>query len=142
VPAQKCETTNLKRNLIALPIAMLLTLAGCHKFEAASNTADGDGGHYAGIGTYPSDPLWKHIEGTPSQKDKQAARLEDDSQVIVVLDRQTGEVRQCGNKSGYCVTMNPWASDKVVSSPVRLSKHASELSAQDAAIANAADTAQ
>ena len=30
------------------------------------------------------------------------------SRCIVVVDSQTGEIRQCGNLSGHCIGMNPW----------------------------------
>ncbi len=36
------------------------------------------------------------------------AGLADDEQVIVVVDSDTGEIRQCGALSGYCVGMRPW----------------------------------
>ncbi len=54
----------------------------------------------------------------------------DDGQVIVVIDRQTGEVRQCGNRSGFCVAMNPWKGtgrDRTPRLPAQLNKHAADL---------------
>jgi len=108
-----------------LPIALLVGLAGCSKFDAAGTDA-GDGGRYGGIGTYAADGLWKHLKGAPEPKDADAARLKDDSQIIVVVDRQTGEVRQCGNNSGYCVAMNPWKG-AAPAQPAKLNAHADEI---------------
>lgn len=32
-----------------------------------------------------------------------------DEHVMVVVDSVSGEVRECGDHSGYCIAMNPWA---------------------------------
>jgi hypothetical protein len=59
-------------------------------------------------------------------KDPKAAGLADDSEIIVVLDSLTGEVRQCGNRSGRCLAMNPWRSP-AATAPAALDKHAADL---------------
>lgn len=52
----------------------------------------------------------------------EVARLSDDEHVVVVVDSLTGEIRQCGDLSGYCVGMNPWAKPlgALQTAPVRL----------------------
>jgi hypothetical protein len=60
--------------------------------------------------------------------------LADDEHVIVVLDSHTGEVRQCGDHTGFCVAMNPWSADaRTTGTPVTLAQHAADLAAQDKA---------
>lgn len=74
--------------------------------------------------------------------DTALAKLQDDEHVIVVIDSHTGEVRQCGDHSGYCVSMNPWggqASGAML--PVKLSKHAADLDAEDQAATQTNDAA-
>jgi len=67
--------------------------------------------------------------------DPAAATIADDEHVIVVIDSHTGEVRQCGDHSGYCVAMNPWngAGSGVPALPAKLVKHAADLAAEDRA---------
>jgi hypothetical protein len=62
-------------------------------------------------------------------RDAAAANLGDDSHVIVVVDSRTGEIRQCGNYSGHCIGMNPWAGPlgQGQAAPVPLTKHAADL---------------
>jgi hypothetical protein len=121
------------RSAVLLPIVALLALAGCKREAAADNEMGGgpdEAGRYSGVGIYPADSLWNEIEGAEAANDAQAARLDDDSQVIVLVDRRTGEVRQCGNRSGFCVAMNPWRGrgrDKAPQLPAQLIKHASDL---------------
>lgn len=73
--------------------------------------------------------MWSQMATANSSKDAAAAKLADDEQVIVVLDSKTGELRQCGNLTGYCVSMNPWAQPLTQSqtAPIHLLKHAEEL---------------
>jgi len=108
----------------------LLALAGCDRQDAVSGPGHhGGGGRYQGIGIYPADQLWPRLSAADTNKDQARALRADDGQIIIVVDTRTGEVRQCGNLSGYCVSMNPWsgplAADR--SAPVSLSKHAAEL---------------
>ena len=62
-------------------------------------------------------------------KDPGAAKPEDDDVLIVVVDSDTGEVRECGNYSGRCVSMNPWtkAVGPQLRMPVRVDAHAADL---------------
>jgi hypothetical protein len=75
------------------------------------------------------------MTGPSTTNDATTAKIADDEHVIVVLDSHTGEVRQCGDHSGYCVATNPWTTSQATL-PVRLSKHASDLAA-DAEAENA-----
>jgi hypothetical protein len=106
-----------------------LGLAGCGKLKAESPSAHH--GRYVGIGIYASGDLWQRMAraAPPADAPAQAARLSDDEQVIVVVDSDTGEIRQCGNLSGYCVGMNPWtkALTSQQQAPVTLETHAVKL---------------
>ncbi len=62
-------------------------------------------------------------------KSAAAATAADDEHVIVVVDSQTGEVRECGDYSGLCVSLNPWtkAVAREQASPVTLTKHLADV---------------
>jgi hypothetical protein len=82
--------------------------------------------------------MWAEMPRPTAKADPAAARLEDDEHIIVVVDSHTGEVRQCGDHSGYCVAMNPWTrTGPQTTLPVKLEKHASDLAAEDQASAKA-----
>ncbi|HEX4736032.1 MAG TPA: hypothetical protein VH331_00565 [Allosphingosinicella sp.] len=59
----------------------------------------------------------------------QQATTADDEHIIVVVDTDTGEVRECGDFSGTCTSLNPWTS--VIASaqrtPVPLTAHAADV---------------
>jgi len=127
---------------IILPLALLACLSGCDGM--ASNTAADarQHGRYAGIGIYAPGKLWGaqvNAEGQAKQ-DPARAKLIDDDAIIVVVDGKTGEVRECGNYSGYCAAIQPWTK-AVETGPVKLSKHASDVADDSVApsSANAAD---
>jgi hypothetical protein len=105
-------------------------LLGCDRHDAASSAGPKSPGRYAGIGTFEVGRMWREVVA-PASQDPAAAKLTDDEHVIVVLDSHTGEVRQCGDHSGFCVAMNPWATGtKPAGAPVKLAKHADELDAE------------
>jgi len=56
-----------------------------------------------------------------------AARTIDDQAIIVVEDSDTGEVRACGDLTGYCISMNPWKGELAGAQlvPIRLTEHVS-----------------
>ena len=112
----------------ALGLAVL-ALAGCDRHDDVSGPGHHGAGRYEGIGIYPADALWQRLAASDTTKDQTRALRADDGQIIVVVDTRTGEVRQCGNLSGYCVSMNPWSGPLSAdrSAPVSLSKHAAEL---------------
>ena len=116
-----------------------LLMVGC-MLSGCGGPASGPGqppkasGRYAGIGTYDAGRLWGEMAGATASTDAAAANLRDDEHVIVVIDSHTGEVRQCGDHSGFCVAMNPWsASGSRIDAPVKLEKHAADLAAEDEA---------
>jgi hypothetical protein len=134
----------MSRSIWLSPLVLLAT-AGCNKSMAVDADGTASRGRYSGIGTFPADPLWRQRSEATS-KDESEARLADDSQIIVVVDTQSGEVRQCGNNSGQCVRTNPWSKDSAAASlPAALKKHAADLdseasqSTQNVTEANATD---
>jgi hypothetical protein len=102
-----------------LILAGALTLAGCKPQPAASNQARH--GRYVGIGLYSAGAAWQRIVDAGSPKVAGKAGLADDEQVIVVIDSDTGEIRQCGALSGYCVGAKPWEHGVSQTLPVSLS---------------------
>jgi hypothetical protein len=113
-------------------VAMSLCACGKRADEAASGSARHGHGRYIGVGLYPAGQMWPQIAGAAPSKDPASAGLKDDEEVIVVLDANTGELRQCGNLSGYCVGMNPSARPLGASqgAPLLLVKHAARLQAE------------
>ncbi len=95
-----------------------------------TSTAASDGhnhSRYTGIGIYSPGKLWQEQANaqTKTNQDPALAKIADDEHIIVVVDGKTGEVRECGNYSGYCASIQPW-SKMVEGAPVKLSKHADE----------------
>lgn len=115
------------RQLIGIAIA-LLALTGCHKVGTSWGSDGSHHGRYAGIGLFEPGTIWAHLQGDVS-KDPGVAKPEDDDVLIVVVDSDTGEVRECGNYSGRCVSMNPWtkAVGPQLRMPVRVDAHAADL---------------
>ena len=109
--------------------AVAVLLAGCNRPTA--DTQATHHGRYVGIGIYAPGQLWQRMVTAepPANAPPEAARTSDDEQVIVVVDSDTGEVRQCGNLSGYCVGLNPWT--KALTSqqqlPAAMTTHALKL---------------
>ena len=113
----------------ALIGAALLGLTGCHKIQGGAWGSDGPHhGRYAGIGLFEPGKIWAHLQGDVT-KDPAAAKPADDDVLIVVVDSDTGEVRECGNYSGRCVSMNPWtkAVGPQLHMPVKVDAHAADL---------------
>lgn len=81
-----------------------ILLASCGQQAAKPDSGQG---RYGGIGTYPAGERWPFIKDAKSSNEAAATRGDDD-QIVVTIDRETGEVRQCGNLSGRCVVSNPW----------------------------------
>lgn len=117
-------------------LAMVLAagaMSGCKPMSTAS-AVETHHGRYLGIGVYPVGPMWAQVAAAATA-DHAAATLKDDEQVIVVVDSNTGEIRQCGNLSGYCVGMNPWSHPLAAgrAAPLPLLKHAEDLAREAAA---------
>jgi len=128
------------RGMVVLGAVAALWLGGCSR-PAGTGSSHHDG-RYVGVGLYAAGRMWSQMAPANPPKDSAAARLDDDEQVIVVVDTRTGEVRQCGALSGYCVGMNPWtrplAAPQVA--PIPLAKHARQLD-EDATAASRPDAA-
>ena len=117
-------------------LILILVLAGCGEADRPGPPLRQ--GRYAGIGTFPVNALWSHMAVAPEAKDKQAATIKDDSQIIVTVDSITGEVRQCGDLSGHCIAMNPWTGSLGAdrTAPVRVTAHASDLEQPSGEVVN------
>lgn len=122
----------MKRFVCILAIAAV-GLSGCIK--ARDGARSGAHGRFIGVGVYQAGQMWSQMVVANASKNPAAAKLNDDEQVIVVVDSNTGELRQCGNLTGYCVGMNPWANPLGPSqlAPISVSKHADQLATEAAA---------
>ena len=118
----------MRHGAIGVALSTAALLAGCGD---AQDQARGQhhGGRYLGIGVYQAGQLWSRMVTADRPADVAAANTADDEQVIVVVDSRTGEVRQCGNLTGYCIGMNPWSGPSGQATPVRLREHAADLDA-------------
>jgi hypothetical protein len=112
-----------------LILAACLSGCGQHPAYNSTETAEHHGGRYLGIGVYPASDLWQHLTAPDRGADPHAATLADDTQLIVVVDSNSGEIRQCGNMSGHCIGMNPWAAalGQGRAAPVTLDAHQADL---------------
>lgn len=99
----------------------LLLLAGCGKMVTAE--PDGDGGRYRGIGIATPGDQWKKLADAPKPSNAKLARLSDDDYVVFVTDSRTGEVRECGNRTGFCIRFQPWQHPAPLA-PLSLTSHA------------------
>lgn len=131
----------MKASYLGVILVAGLALGGCHgRADWRGDDSKPHHGRYTGIGIYPADSLWSHIVGADKPKDEAIATTAADQNIIVVVDGETGEIRQCGNLSGYCVGMNPW-SHKLAGkqiAPLALDKHAAEPS-NESAVSNATE---
>jgi hypothetical protein len=130
---------------LALPaLTAACLLAGCDRGSGDISPPQRHG-RYAGIGVFEPGRLWSRMAVPKQAKASPAATIADDEHVIVVVDSVTGEVRQCGDHSGYCVSMNPWGQGPAPEqrAPVPLAAHAADLQREDnAAVSNDAAPAK
>lgn len=123
--------------LICLSAAML---ASCDRSEDyASGRAKS--GRYQGIGITTPGEQWTKIAAAPKPGDDKHATLEDDDYVVFVTDSQSGEVRECGNRSGFCVRFQPWQ-HPAPPAPLVLTDHAHKDAPQDAEDRSAGNAAE
>ena len=127
----------LKAGHVLLLLFAAVALSGCQGWVWQPRAPDSQRGRYAGVGIFAPGPGWRRQAGGQAQTPA-AAGLMDDEAVIVLVDSRTGEVRSCGDLSGYCVGMNPWrtALAKAQQSPVDLTQHAT---ASEVGLPNTAD---
>jgi hypothetical protein len=120
---------------LGLVVLAALALCGCHR-RAFDQPGNAGHGRYVGVGHYAPGPAWARVVHPDQSNDPARARLADDDQIIVVMDSDSGEIRQCGNLSGVCVSLSPWSRPVAASqvAPVELTKHADQAgqAAQDA----------
>jgi hypothetical protein len=109
-------------------------LSACSK-PSQPETEAAPGGRYLGVGIYRPGAPWSRVADAQQPADPAAAKRSDDQVIIVVEDSRTGELRACGDLSGYCIGMNPWRTDLVPSreAPIRLTDHAASPSEADGA---------
>jgi hypothetical protein len=130
------------RILVTGLLAVSALLSGCQKSADAEFGSQKSQGRFSGVGIFDAGKLWAQMAISASPKDPAQANISDDDYVIAVIDSQTGEVRQCGNHSGFCVSMNPWASTSPTRLPVKLMKHASDLARDEQAAMDASKTSK
>jgi hypothetical protein len=113
----------MKVTLIAVITIASMCLCACSK-PAVSQGANRHG-RYVGIGIYRPGSPWTKMVATATASDSPAAKPIDDQAIIVVTDSDTGEIRACGDLTGYCIGMNPWNKALVPAqtAPINLSEH-------------------
>ena len=123
------------RPVVAAALLASLMLSAC----GLKTVHDGAGappahGRYNGVGIYGPSKQWTKMMAAQQAADPQLARPIDDQVIIVVEDSATGEVRACGDLTGYCIGMNPWKTALTSGqiSPVRLTEHVAPLETEGA----------
>jgi hypothetical protein len=132
----------MKVSTCTMLLVAAASLTGCQAAEVGGGGGhDVNRGRYTGIGIYSADAMWAKIAVDEKPADAASATPADDTTVIVVVDTNSGEVRQCGNLSGRCVAMNPWsrAIGKPGTAPLPLTDHADTVSNEVAASPEPAD---
>ncbi len=104
-------------------------LASCH--SATDSQTSPAHGRYLGVGVFSAGELWSKM-AAKAPTNPTVATTADDEHVIVVVDSQTGELRECGDCSGICASFNPWTRPIAgeQTAPVTLTKHAADLAAE------------
>ena len=76
---------------------------------AAVLDKEGRAGRFVGVGIYSAGSAWSRMAGADDPKAPPTrSKVADDQAIIVVQDTKTGELRACGDMTGYCISMNPW----------------------------------
>jgi hypothetical protein len=114
-----------------------LGLACCRKPDVAALMDHH--GRYAGVGIYAPSAGWARMLQNQPPGSAAAAKLADDEAIIVVTDSQTGELRACGDLSGYCIRSNPWQAGlaEAQAAPVSLIRQGSAAATENASTAAA-----
>jgi len=111
----------VKLLVIGTAIIIAAGLSGCDQPHLQSSAH----GRYVGIGIYSPRDQWTRMAGADAPKVTPSARTIDDQVIIVVEDTQTGEIRACGDLTGYCIGSNPWkkmlASSQMI--PISMTEH-------------------
>jgi len=105
-----------------------VSLSACKRKDGtwASLSGEPHQGRYLGVGVYRPEAAWARMVSAQQTDTTPAAKTAGDQVVIVVVDSGTGEVRACGDLSGYCIGMNPWnkALAKTQIAPIAMTRHA------------------
>ena len=111
-----------------LVFVLAVLLAGCGPHLA--NAPHRGEGRFQGIGIGPAGDAWRKLADAPKPVSAKTANLADDDYLIVVTDTVTGEVRECGDRSGFCIQLRPW--DKPApSTPLLVTEHTKHKSDSD-----------
>ena len=131
-PCRPGEAGAERMNLLFRAALVIITgaiLASCGRSNPPPDSVTH--GRFLGVGVYSAGLLWSKM-AVGSVANAATATTADDEHIIVVVDSQTGEVRECGDYSGICASFNPWT--KAVAgqqiAPVKLTKHAADLAAE------------
>jgi hypothetical protein len=102
-----------------------LSLASCKRADWSPVSNTGAHGRYLGVGIYGPGKQWTRMVAEQKPKSDTVARPIDDQVIIVVADSQTGELRACGDLTGYCIGVNPWKQQLLASQivPIDLTDH-------------------
>lgn len=120
---------------VALISTAFLILTSCDQLPVA-DSKDSDPGRYHAVGIYSAGTSWKALKADEKNLPDLTAHIRHDEVVIVTIDGKTGEMRQCGNYSGFCVKLNAWDKAPPASTPVQF---ATEPSTGESAVTNVAD---
>src|SRR5258708_7014775 len=82
-----------------------LSLAACKPADWSPLSGAEQHGRYLGVGIYGPGKPWTRMVADQTSKSDAVARPIDDQVIIVVADSQTGELRACGDLTGYCIGM-------------------------------------
>lgn len=96
----------MRRQALMISVIPAL-LAGCQRASTESSS-DHHGGRYEGVGIATPGDQWSKLADAPKPISDKAATLSDDDYVVFVTDTKTGEVRECGDRSGFCIQLRPW----------------------------------
>ena len=104
----------------------VFALCGCDRAATFAGLSDDAHAHYASIGIYAPGESWPRIAGPQQAKSGAPAIPLDDQAIFVVMNSRTGEIRACGDLTGYCIGMNPWKSALIATqvAPIAMKQHA------------------
>ena len=105
--------------------AIVTAPAGCSRADWSPLAEADQHGRYVGVGIYGPGKPWTRMVAAQSLNKGAGARPIDDQVVLVVADSRTGEIRACGDLTGYCIGMNPWKQPLLAGRipPIALTEH-------------------
>jgi hypothetical protein len=117
----------LSARLLTCTVALAACLGACKPAPGQwAENSNSQHGRYVGVGLYNPTKQWTHMVHGQAPRDDTLAKPIDDQVIIVVADSATGELRACGDLTGYCIGMNPWEHALGASqiAPIQLTAHA------------------